>query len=259
MKFFTIYKICIKTAISQAIAYRFDFFLSLVITFTGNLALPLVALLIYGAGSGFPGWSFYEVLLIQSLFSVSQSVTRICLGDVLWLTMHHVRQGSFETILLKPMDSLTYIISTTFSPNNFGQLLCGITLFSYAITQTGTASFIYILAGLLFFIAGVAVMSGIQLIMAAASFKWVGNSRLPEMFHSIEAFGQYPINIFPTIIKSFITFVIPVGLVGFFPAAALLGKTEAVTFIAVLPSLVFFMFGVWLYRQMIRSYKGAGG
>ena len=33
MKFLSIYKTCVKTAVAQAAAYRFDFFLSLVITF----------------------------------------------------------------------------------------------------------------------------------------------------------------------------------------------------------------------------------
>ena len=259
MRFFSIYKICIKTAITQAIAYRFDFFMSLSITFIGNLALPLVALLIYGAGSGFPGWSFYEVLLIQSLFSISQSITRMCLGDTLWTTMHHVRQGSFETVLLKPMDTLSFLISTTFSTYNFGQFLCGLVLFAIAIFNTGVYSFYYFIAFLILFSAGIAVMAGIELIMAAASFKWVGNSRLPEMFQSITTFGIYPINIFPDIIKSIITFIIPVGLIGFFPATALLGNLEPSVFFAVLPCLFILFFGIWLYRFMIRQYKGAGG
>ena len=259
MRFFTVYKICVKTAVTQAAAYRFDFFLNLAMTFVGSLGFPLVALLIYGAGSGFPGWSFYEVLLIQSLFSLSHALARICLGDVLWTTMNHVRQGSYETVLLKPMDSLTYIIATTFSPSSFGQFLCGLALFTYAISQTGVPSIINIFAFFILFVAGVAVMAGIQLIMAAASFKWVGNSRLPEMFQSVEAFGQYPIDIFPNVINALITFVIPVGLVGFFPASALLGRVDTSTFIAVVPCALFFLLGVWLYKWMIRLYKGAGG
>jgi len=65
MRFLSVYQTCVRTAVSQALAYRFDFFLSLAITFAGSLGLPLVALLIYGAGAGFPGWSFHEVLMIQ--------------------------------------------------------------------------------------------------------------------------------------------------------------------------------------------------
>ena len=259
MKYLSIYKICIKTAVSQAVAYRFDFLLSLLITFVGSLLLPLVALLIYGAGASFPGWTFYEVLLIQSLFTVSQAMARVCLGNVLWDTMSHVREGSFEVVLLKPMEPLAYMIATTFSPDNFGNFLCGLVLFGYAAAHVHIVSAVAIGAGLILFIAGVAVMAGMQLIMAATSFKWVGNSRLPEIFGSVEAFGQYPIAIFPAAIQAVATFIIPVSLVGFFPAAALLGRAEPEVFWAAGICLLFLGFGVWLYQHMIRLYKGVGG
>jgi len=197
MRFFAIYKICVKTSVSRAIAYRADFFLSLFVTFAGNLGLPLVALLIYSAGAQFPGWSFPEVLLIQSLYTLSQALVMVCLGDMLWVTMFHVREGSFETVLLKPMNPLTYLVSTTFSTDAFGKLLCALALLCYALFQVQVASLTAVLAGLLLFIGGVAVQAGSKLILAAVSFKWVGNSRLPEIFDSVESFGQYPITIFP--------------------------------------------------------------
>ncbi len=257
MRFFSVYKTCVKTAVSQALAYRFDFFLSLVITFIGSLGLPLVALLIYGAGAAFPGWDFYEVLLIQSLFTVSQAAARICLGDMLWTTMHHVREGNFEVVLLKPMNPLAYMISTTFSPQSFGNLLCGLVMLGYAAAHVQIAASVF--AFLLLFAAGIAVMAGVQLMMAAASFKWVGNSRLPEIAASVEAFGQYPIGIFPAAVRAVAVFVIPVCLVGFFPAAALLGRAGPEAFGSAGVSLFFLSAGVWFYRHMIRRYQGAGG
>jgi len=259
MKFFSAYKTCIKIAVDQAIAYRFDFIVSMIITFLGSLGLPLVALLIYGAGAGFPGWSFYEVLLIQSLFTVSQAFTRVCLGDMVWTTMFHVREGSFEVVLLKPMNPLAYIIATTFSPGCFGNLLCGFVLLTYALWHIQIASFSAVFACLLLFIAGIAVMVSIYLIIAAASFKWVGNSRLPEIASSVEAFGQYPIEIFPVAIRAIASFIIPVCLIGFYPAAALLGRIGIEAFGSAGVALLFLAFGVCLYRKMIRMYQGAGG
>jgi len=246
-------------AVAQAAAYRFDYVSSLLITFAGGLGFPLVALLIYGAGAAFPGWSFYEVLLIQSLFTMSQALVRCLMGNLLWETMDHVRAGSFETVLLKPMDPLVYMMSTTFSPNSFGNFLCGAVLFVYAMDYVSFGPAGAVLTALILFIAGVAVVAGIQLIMAAVSFKWVGNSRLHEIFSSVEAFGQYPMGIFPSSVRAFATFIVPVGLVGFFPAAALLGKNAAESYASALYALIFLAFGIWIYKRMIKSYQGAGG
>jgi len=95
--------------------------------------------------------------------------------------------------------------------------------------------------------------------MAATSFKWVGNSRIPEIFDSIMTFGKYPVTIFPQVIKSIVTFVIPVGMIGFFPASALLGRLEPAALIAVVPCVLFMLFGTWLYQYMVKLYEGVGG
>ncbi|MNC81445.1 hypothetical protein D3C75_1345770 [compost metagenome] len=55
------------------------------------------------------------------------------------------------------------------------------------------------------------------------------------------------------------TMIIPVGMVGFFPASALLGRVHAADFAAVLPCFLFMALGVWAYRHMIRLYEGVGG
>jgi len=108
-------------------------------------------------------------------------------------------------------------------------------------------------------VSGFAVMAGINLIMAATSFKWVGNSRIPEIFNSILAFGQYPVSILPKAIKGIVTFIIPVAMIGFYPASALLGRMDAIFLIAVVPCFLFLYIGVMMYLYMIRLYEGVGG
>jgi ABC-2 type transport system permease protein len=261
--YLTAYATCVKIALSQALAYRASFLLSCLITLAGNLAFPLITLLIYGAGASFPGWGFYEVLLIQSTFTLSAGLSGLVLGAVIWVTMLHVREGTFETVLLRPVHPLFYIVSTTFEPENAGLTLGGLALLCVsaagavregaAITAASALSFAAL------FLAGLLVMGGIALIMSAASFRWVGNSRLPEMFGSIQNFGRYPLPIFPKAVQTAVTFVIPVGMVGFFPAAALLGRGTAQMWAAIPLCALFFGFGVWLYNRMIRLYQGVGG
>ena len=258
-KYLFIYRECVKTALAQVAAYRLDFILSMIITFFGNVMFPLVTILIYSAGAGFPGWSFYEVLLIQSIFTISNGLASVMLGGVLWTTMQHIREGSFEIVLLRPIDPLFFLIASNFETESLGQLLGGGVMLGIAVAHTGAASAVAVLQCAVLFAAGFAVMTGIFLVMAAASFKWVGNSRLPEIFDSVKTFGKYPVTIFPKIVTGIVTFIIPVAMAGFFPAQALLGRLEPLAMIAVLPCVLFMLFGIWLYRHMIRLYEGVGG
>ncbi len=258
-RFFRIYFSCVKTSLSRITTYRANFLLSVFITLAGNLAFPLVTILIYNAGAEFPGWSFYEVLLIQSIFTVSSGIASILFNGVLWETMGHIREGTFEIVLLKPLNPLFYLISSNFEPECIGVILGGGTLFVLAIMNVEITSIYYVFAFIIMFISGVFVMTGFSLLMAATSFKWVANSRIPEIFDSIKTFGKYPMGIFPTAIRSIITFIIPVGMIGYYPAEAILGRADIYTFWAIIPCVIFMVIGVVTYQLMIKLYEGVGG
>ena len=258
-RFITIYKECVITAMARALTYRLNFMLSMLITLGFNILFPLVTILIYRSGARFPGWNFYEVLLVQSVFTLSNGLACIMFSGVLWTTMQHIREGSFEIVLLRPVNPLFFLIATNFDPGSAGLIIGGGVLFAFSLTHTGIVSIAAIPQFLLLFAAGFAVMAGMQMIMAATSFKWVGNSRIPEMFDSILAFGKYPVTIFPRAIQSIAAFVIPVSMIGFFPASALLGRLESSAFIAVIPCVVFMFLGIWLYHYMVKLYEGVGG
>ena len=258
-RYLAIYIECIKTAMARALTYRLNFVLSLFITIGYNALFPLVSILIYRSGASFPGWNFYEVLLMQSIFILSQGFASIMFNNVLWTTMFHIREGSFEIVLLKPLNPLFFLIASNFDPESVGLIIGGIVLFVFSLMQTEVTSLTAILQFLLLFSAGFAVMAWMNMIMAATSFKWVGNSRIPEIFDTILSFGKYPITIFPVIIKGFATYIIPVGMIGFYPASALLGRIEPSVLFAIIPCMLFMFLGIWLYQYMVRLYEGVGG
>ena len=254
-----IYKTCVATAMATALTYRLNFIMSMIITLGFNILFPLVTILIYGSGASFPGWSFFEVLLIQSIYTLSLGFACIAFSNVFWATMNHIRAGSYDVVLLRPMNPLFFLIATNFDTGSFGLVIGGGVLFGISLSQIGSVSLASVPLFLLLFAAGFAVMAGTQMIMAATAFKWVGNGRLPEILDSILTFGKYPLNIFPQAVKGVTTFIIPVSMIGFFPASALLGRAETLALFAVLPCILFMLFGIWLYHHMIRLYEGVGG
>lgn len=259
MKYLKIYLACLQTAVSRAAAYRVDFMLGNLITLLSNIIFPLVTVLIYANGAEFPGWSMWEILLIQSVFSMSGAVSSMISGGILWVTMDCIREGSFETVLLKPLSPLFYIAASSVDTGSIGLFIGSLAMTVISAVHTGICGADGILMFLLMFISGTAVMGGLDLIMAAISFKWVGNSRIPEIFDSIKEFGKYPLGIFPKSVRIISAFFIPVAAVGYFPASALLGRLEPQVLFTLIPCGAFLLFGIWLYDRMIRIYEGVGG
>ena len=178
---------------------------------------------------------------------------------MLWVTMDHVREGSFEIVLLKPLSPMFFLIATTFDLDSMGLFLGGIVFFVISAAHLPVFTWIGILQSIFLFAAGMAVMTGFSLFMAATSFKWVGNSRIPEIFDSLASFGKYPLSIFPKGVRMMATFLIPVGMIGFYPAQALLGRLEPIILFALLPCFLFALLAVMVYGRMIKLYEGVGG
>lgn len=258
-KYLRIYKECVKVAFATASTYRVNFFMNSTIMLLGDILFPLITILIYGSGAGFKGWTVYEVLLIQSIFTMSMAVADMTFHGILWSTMSYVREGNFEMILLMPVDTMFLLMARTFSIDAIGMLIGGLTIFIVALTNITAPSIVMWLQFGTLFVIGLMVLMGIALIMAATSFKWVGNSRIPEIFDSVRNFGKYPQSIFPKGILVITSFVIPVAMIGYYPATALLGQGNQAMFIAILPCCAFLAFGILLYRNMVRLYQGVGG
>jgi ABC-2 type transport system permease protein len=258
-RYLNIYKESIRVAFAAALTYRMNFFLNSVIMLLGDILFPLITLLIYGSGAGFKGWNVYEVLLIQSVFTMSMAIADMTFHGILWATMSAVREGNFEMVLLMPVDTMFLLMARNFSIDAIGLFLGGAAIFIVSILHLGAPSILMWLQFLAMFFIGLMVMMGIALMMAATSFKWVGNSRIPEIFDSIRSFGKYPQSIFPKTVLVISSYLIPVAMIGFFPAAALMGRGNYEMFIAIIPCILFMILGIVLYRSMVRLYQGVGG
>ncbi|NLO08765.1 MAG: hypothetical protein GX129_02695 [Clostridiales bacterium] len=258
-RYLTVYKECVKVAFATASTYRLNFILNCTIMLLGDIIFPLITVLIYGSGAGFEGWTVYEVLLIQSIFTMSTAIADMTFHGVMWVTMDMVRSGNMEMVLILPVDTMFILMARTFSFEGIGLFIGGLVIFIVAILNVVVPSILMWLQFFAYFIIGVLVMMGIALVMAAISFKWVGNSRIPEIFSSIRSFGKYPQSIFPKAIVIITSIIIPIAMIAYYPAAALLGRGNSGMFIMILPCLLFLLFGIYLYRYMVRLYQGVGG
>jgi ABC-2 type transport system permease protein len=258
-RYLRIFRRCFRVALSNSLAYRADFVLSALTVFFSNALFPIVAILIYGSGSGFPGWTFYQVLLIQSLFTLSAGISRTFFRGIFWQTNFSIREGTFEVSLLKPLDTLFWLAASSIQLENLGMVAGGIVMAAIALAKCGGASLAGVLAAIPLFLGGVCVMLGIDLLLAGTAFRWVGNSRMPDISDSVLGFAKYPQGVFPQAARVATTFILPCSMIGFFPAIALLGKTQPWHFLALIPCALFMAAGIFFYKAMIRYYEGVGG
>jgi ABC-2 type transport system permease protein len=249
----------IKTALAVRMAYRADFFISIIIMLAVEAITPFVTYLIYKNGASLPGWSMYEVLLIQGIFLLSRGISFPFFFGIVWNTIERVREGTFDLLLIKPRSVLHMAIVTGFDSEDLGKLLGGLILFIAALLNIPFPGFFEWLKFAVLFVVSLVVMFGFALILSGLGIVWVNNFRVYEIFFSLANFGMYPANIFSKMLQTFITSILPVAMLGFIPASALLGRPAEGAVYAVIMSFVFLILSLLFWKAMLKRYNSAGG
>lgn len=253
------YAVIMKTKLAERMAYRADFLISLLMMVIGDLGLPLVTLLLYGSGASFPGWTLQEAILIQGVFTLAKGVAFPFFFGIVSTTLYHVREGSYDIFLLKPRSVLFITTVSSFDLDDFGRLISGGLLTGWALTGINAPQAGEWLQFTVLFLCSLLVLFAYSLFLSGMLFKWVGSSRVYEIFDSVSLFGMYPGTIFSRTFQNVLTYLIPMTMIGFLPAAALLGRPVSGSWIAGGVCILFAAAGLAFWHRMLKNYTSAGG
>jgi ABC-2 type transport system permease protein len=256
---FLVYGQYIRIAFSTSAAYRLDFFFTQIITLVSSLLIPLLTVLIYANGAKIPGWSFQEALLLQSVFMLCTGVCAPFFNNMVWTTMEHVREGTYDLLMLKPGSTVFITMAGSFGFDYIGTLAGGIGMFAYSLANLPPVNAVGMLQFLFLFAMGICMDLGCILLMSATCFRWVGNSRIFEIYNAVTLFSRYPTTVFGGMLQAVITYAIPVAMLGFFPASAILGRATPGMLLSAVPCAAYPVLGWLIFRRMLRRYQSAGG
>lgn len=249
-----------RVNVAARMAYRGDFFISLVMMLAGDMLVPLVTLLVYRSGASFPGWALHEAILIQAIFTLAKGVAFPFFFGIIWNTLDRVREGTFDLMLIKPRSPLFMSMLSGFDVDDFGRLVSGGVLFGYALAVMPDKpdAFAWLQFAFLFACALV-VLFAFSLLCSGLLFKWVGSSRVYDIFDAVTMFGQYPGTLFSKSFLNLLMYVLPIAMLGYLPASALLGRLDGAAWgsAAVCVALAAVSWGYW--HGMLRQYSSAGG
>lgn len=249
----------LKIAFFTAAAYRFDFFVELLVILASTLLSPLLIILIYQNGATIGDYSIYQIFLIQGIYLTTSGLGSIFFFDIVQSTTYRVREGTFDILLLKPHSLLSILIATSYNNSGIANVLGGLLLVGYALCHLPPVTMAQWLLFLLLLIIALVVLFAISVILAALGIVWVGNSRLLDIYGSVARFASYPLTIFKKPIKILLSFLIPVAMLGFLPASVLLQLSAPFIWVSVACSILFLGLSLTFWRLMIRRYTSAGG
>jgi ABC-2 type transport system permease protein len=173
--------------------------------------------------------------------------------------MEHVRLGTLDFILLKPVNSQFMVSARHPQLAQLGQVLLGVVLVGAGVRQLGQdVGPLNIAAFIVTLVCGLSLVYGLVLVLCTLAFWFVRVENLLAIFWSFLDAGRFPVDIYPGWLRLTLSTVVPIGIAVTVPAWAVAGRLDALGLVAmILGSVAVWVFASWFWRLGLRNYTGA--
>jgi ABC-2 type transport system permease protein len=229
-------------------------------------ALDLAAILIiFAHTTRLGGFSLSEVMFLYGTAGVSFGLADVLLGTAERLG-EHIRRGTLDTLLVRPVGPLLQITTEDFSPRRMGKLVPAVTVLVVALPRLPVAwTPARVAAVPLMLVSGAWIFGALWVLTAAWQFavvdgKQAGNS----VTYGGGYLTQYPLSLFGRDALRGLTWVVPLAFVNWEPALYVLGRADPLglpvffRFAAPLVATALSVVAALAWRSGLRRYRSTG-
>jgi ABC-2 type transport system permease protein len=173
------------------------------------------------------GWTLPEVALLYGLTAVSFSLAEM-LGGALDFFDEFIRAGTFDRLLIRPLGLLYQTATEGFSLRRLGRAGQGAVVCAFALSALElrwSPDKVLVLA--LTFLGGIGIYFSIFVLSASFCFWIVQGKEATHVFtYGGDFLSSYPLDVYRGWLRRFVTFVIPLAFVNYYPALYLLDRAD---------------------------------
>jgi ABC-2 type transport system permease protein len=258
-RYLRLFAIQLRISVASAMAYRANFLIEGVMSIAWSALTLLPLIVLFGERSEVAGWDAASALVVMGYFLGVRAVLDGMISPSLVDLVEKIRTGSFDYVLLKPVDAQATVSASRYEPWKVFDLAAALAVVIYAFVRRGEPPGAGDLAlGGALFVSGVIATYALWILCAAASFWVVRLDNLMYLLAAIFDTARWPVHVFASGWRLLFTFVIPVAVMTTYPAMALLGQLDAATAAASAGgSLLLLAISRAVWRTAIRSYTSA--
>lgn len=209
------------------------------------------------------GWRIQEIAFLFSFILVAQGINTMIFGPLVRFD-EIIRKGEWDYLLVRPMRPLISLLCMQLDPSAIIHFVLGIVFFIYASLKIGIHFDLWnIFLTIQVWLGGAMVMAAIRIVIAAVAFRSVAIESLVHFFvYSAKEFILYPINIYKTPIPFFLTFILPLAFVNYYPSHLFIDKDgmffEGLKYFSFPVGLLMFSGSLWIFRAGAKAYHSTG-
>ena len=263
---FDIYRRIVAARVRSDWQYRTSFF-ALLVSQSLIILLELVALLfLIELVPRFGGWDRPQVIFLYGMATLPFSIGDVFISEVELLANRYIRNGNFDTVLLRPTSALLQILSLEFELRRTGKLLVPGIALVWSAANLGVDWTPGRLATLtVALLSGVAIYCGFWVIAGSIPF-WAVASReaTNALTYGSQFANQYPLHIYPGWIRAIMGWALPLAFVAYVPTVSIgeaANPLNLPVWMAFTPPAVAVGVGLtarWVWRTGVNHYQSTG-
>lgn len=260
-RYLMLFAIQTKASVLLSLQYRLEFFVQLVMALFWSATALVPLLVLFSMRDSVAGWGAYQALIVVGFFMALKGVLLGAIQPALANVVEHIRKGTLDFLLLKPVDAQFMLSTSRIELSRFSDVVSGIGLSAYATYRSEAhPTLAQVALSCLILLCAVAILYSIWILVVSLSFHVVKIDNLSYLIVSTFDAARFPASVFRGALSFIFTFIVPLALMTTYPALALLGTLQpeqVLTAVLVAGGFVAISRAVWL--RSVRFYTGAGG
>ena len=258
-KYFKVYTKFFYTSLASELEYKTNIIIDLI---TANLSLigSIFLLSIFFQNTeDLGGWNFDQALIIQGIYTILNGITNTWFNPNLTEIVKHIREGTLDFVLLKPIDSQFYISLKKINPSGILEIILGILLLIYCIKINEIIiNLSFLILCLITIGCSICILYSLWFFISTTTIWFVKTWNATEVLRSFLYIGRFPLNSFSFSLRMFFSIFIPIAFITTIPSEVFLSLAQIWKIILEIVIALIFLFSsrrFWLFA--LKYYSSA--
>ena len=226
-KYLKVYTKFLHTSLASELEYKTNILIDLFTAILSLIGSIFLLSIFFQNNNNVGGWDFEQALIIQGIYTVLNGITNTWFNPNLTEIVKHIREGTLDFVLLKPIDSQFFISLKRITPSGLLEILLGFVLLSYCIKINQiNLDLSFLTLCLITIICSICILYSLWFFISTTTIWFVKTWNATEVLRSFLYIGRFPLNSFSFSLRIFFSIFIPIAFITTIPSEVFLGLSQ---------------------------------
>ncbi len=258
-KYLKVYTKFLHTSLASELEYKTNILVDLISAILSLIGSIFLLSIFFQNESNIGGWKFEQALIIQGIYTILNGITNTLFNPNLSEIVKHIREGTLDFVLLKPIDSQFFISLKKINPSGILEIMLGFFLLIYCIRINQiNLNLSFMTLSLITLICSIFILYSLWFFVSTTTIWFVKTWNATEVLRSFLYIGRFPLNSFSISLRIFFSVFIPIAFITSIPSKVFLGYSQSWEIMLEVVVAIIFLFTsrrFWLFA--LKFYTSA--